>query len=584
MLFNKNRLAKIQAIRRRWETGALKKALQRFGIEKSPSEYFTPLDIENHDFLEKVGFPGEYPFTAGEYPTLVPGGGPQRGGGSLAVGGGLVRAGRYSGYGSSEDLRDYYRYMQSIGQRTGPNVAFDLPTQCGLDSDHAMAQGEVGRTGVAINTLRDFEVIYEAFTGDMDLDKIASNFTINAPANIIMAIYVALAEERGIAPDRLRFTIQNDILKEYIARGTQIFPLLPSMRMTRDSFAYSVKNLPLAHPISICGYHIREAGASRTQTLAWTLGNIVAYIDLGLQAGLDIDVLAPRLSFLNWSGSLEIFHEVALRRAFRRMYASLLRDRYSAKNPRSWMIPEAGGGYAGNYSFTAQRPLNNLARTVVGGIIGGLAGDIPSCEPPYDEPLGLGWSMEAQQLTEDAARILTYETDLCQVRDPLAGSYFIEALTDKIEEEAWQSIKVIEDAGGMVAAIKSGYIRGELMRSIYQTQKEIESGEKVIVGVNKFIGEHEFEVTTQRTMEHPYDPKRRADAEARQIANLMKVKRERDNEQVSIALDRLGEAARDENTNLVYPILEAVKTYASVGEICDVLREVFGTYESEVQY
>jgi methylmalonyl-CoA mutase N-terminal domain/subunit len=289
------------------------------------------------------------------------------------------------------------------------------------------------------------------------------------------------------------------------------------------------------------------------------------------------------LSFLGWSGSLEIFKEVAQRRAFRRMYAHLLKNRFKAKNPRSWMIPAAIGANAGMYTATVQRPLNNLTRSVVGGVIGGLISELPSCDPPYDEALGLGFCIEAQQLQEDAARILTYETDLCRVRDPLAGSYYIEALTDQIEKEAWQIVGKIEKMGGMVEAIKSGYIREELLKSSYQFQKEIESGERVVVGVNKFVGEHEFEVTTKRTIEHPYDPKRRAEAEAKQIANLTKVKKERDNDRVRAALGRVEEEARDEKTNLMPSILEAVKTYASVGEICDTLRKVFGSYESQLE-
>lgn len=580
MLFNKQRLSQIIKRRKLWEEGALKKALARFGAKESPNKYFTPADIKDYDFLEKVGFPGEFPFTAGEYPSMVPGSGPVRGGYHLAGGPGLVRAGRYSGYGSSEDSRDYYQYMQSIGSRTGPNIAFDLPTQCGLDSDDSRAKGEVGRTGVAVDTLRDFEIIYESFTGEMNLDKIASVFTINAMSNVILAMYIALAEKRGVPPSKLRCTLQNDILKEYVARGTQIFPLKPSMRMTRDSFTYTTKDMPLAHPISISGYHIREAGASRVQTLAFALANCITYINLGIEAGLDIDEFAPRLSFLNWSGSLQIFKEVALRRAFRRMYANTLKNRFKAKNPRSWIIGHAEGAWAGCHTMTRERPLNNLTRSVIGGVIGGLLGAMPVCAPPYDEPLGLGWSIEAQQLEEDADRILTYETDLLEARDPLAGSYYVEALTDQIEEEAWQIINKIEEMGGMVKAIEDGYVQKEITNSAYQYQKEIESGARTVVGVNKFVGEHEFEVTVKRTIEHPYIPERRAKAEAKQIANLTKVKQERDNELVKSALKKVEEAARDESCNTIPPILEAVRAYASIGEICSTLSKVFGSFRS----
>ncbi len=578
-MFDRQSLEQMERKRKLWEEGELKRSLKNFGLTKSPNEFCTPLDIKEHDFLRDVGFPGEYPFTAGRYATQVPGSEPVRGGGHVPSGGGLVRTGRYSGYGTAEDSRDYYKYMISRGQTSGPNLAFDLPTQCGFDPDHPMASGEVGRTGVAISTLRDFEVLYEAFVGELDLDKIHSAFTMNPLANVILAMYIALAEQRGIPLNKIRCTPQNDILKEAVARGTQIFPLKHSMRMIRDTIVYGITYMPLMHPISITGYHFREAGASRIQTLAFTLADAIAYVQLGVDAGLDVDKFVPRLSFLNFSGSLELFKEIALRRAARRMWAKITRDRFKAKDARSWIMREVGNNMSGSYTATVERPLNNLTRSVIGGIAAALSGDIPTCQPPYDEPLRLGHSAEAMQLAEDAARILLYEARLCDVIDPLAGSYYVESLTDRTENEAWELIDRIDRKGGMVAAIELGYIEREIAESAYQYQKEVETGERVIVGVNKFVGEDELEVNTNRLVPDPYDPEKRAKAEERQIANLAEVKRQRDNKAVQTTLKRLKEAAQDESVNIIPPLVETVKTYATVGEICDTLKQVFGTYQ-----
>lgn len=578
-MFDKDRLTEIEKRGKEWEEGALKESLKRFGTKENPNKFYTPLDIREFDFLEDVGFPGEYPFTAGKYPTAIPGAEIVKGAAALSAGTVLTRAGRYSGYGAPEDTRDYYKEMALRGWQTGPNLAFHLPTQCGHDSAEPISRGEVGKVGVAVDTLRDFEVIYEAFVGDRDLDKIASNFTINAPANIILAMYIALAEERGISPSKLRGTPQNDILKEFAARGTYIFPPGPSMRMVSDTITYCTQNMPLMNIISICGYHMREAGATRVQSLAFTISNAIAYVQLGVDAGLDVNAFVPRFTFLTFSGSLEMFKEIALRRAARRMWARIMRDRFKAKNPRTWVFRDTGGTMAGYYTMTAQRPLNNLTRAVIGGVAAALSGDIPSCEPPYDEPLGLGWSLEAQQLSEDASRIIFHEARLCDVIDPLAGSYYIEALTDQTEEEAWEIINRIEAMGGSTAAIEKGYIQQEIAKSAYLYQKEIEKGERVVVGVNKFIGENELEVTTTRLVPHPYDPKKRAEAEKRQLANLAEVKRKRNHSKVKTTLRCLEEAAQEEKVNLIPPILEAVKAYATVGEMCGVLRKTFGEYQ-----
>ncbi len=577
-MFDEKYLQRIEQRRKEWEAGTLKKSLERFGVTESPNKFFTPLDIREFDFLNKIGFPGEYPFTAGVYPCSVPGSGPVTGGYHIGGGGGLVRAGRYLGYGTAEDTRDYYQSEITRGRTGGPNIAFDLPTQIGLDSDDPLSEGEVGKTGVALDTLADFETLYEPFQRENNLDNIASNWTINAPAVVILAAYIALAEQRGISPSKLRGTLQNDILKEYAARGTYIFPSRQSLRMTRDVIIYCTEHLPLLNPISISGYHMREAGASSVQTLAFTLSNAIAYVQVGVDAGLSVDSFVNRFTFNTLSGSMEVLKEIGARRASRRMWAKIVRDRFGSKNPRSWLLREAGGFVNGAWTATSQRPLNNLTRAVIGGVAGALAGYMPSVEPPYDEPLGLGWSVEAQQLAEDAARIIQYEAKLTEVTDPLAGSYYIEAITDQIEQQAWDIIKRIDDMGGAVGAIEKGYMQRAIAQNAYEYLKKLESGEEMVVGVNTFTGKQELEVLPNRMVPYPYDPAKQAKAEERQLARLTSVKKARDNAQVKRLLSQLGEAAHDEQVNLMPLIIEAVRFYATIGEICGTLRRVFGEY------
>jgi methylmalonyl-CoA mutase N-terminal domain/subunit len=579
-IFDEKYLQRIEQQRKEWESGTLKKSLERFGVTESPNEFYTPLDVREFDFLEKVGFPGEYPFTAGVYPCQVPGSGPVTGGYHIGGGGGLVRAGRYLGYGTAEDTRDYYQSEIIRGRTGGPNIAFDLATQIGLDSDDPLSQGEVGKAGVAFDTLADFETIYEPFQGENNLDKIASNWTINAPANVVLAAYIALAEQRGIPKSALRGTLQNDIIKEYVARGTYIFPPKQSLRMTRDIIAYCTEHLPLLNPISISGYHMREAGASGVQALAFTLSNAIAYVQLGVDAGLDVDSFINRFTFNTLSGGMEVLKEICARRASRRMWAKIVRERFGSKNPRNWLLREAGGFLTGAWTSTSQRPLNNLTRAVIGGVAGALAGYIPSVEPPYDEPLGLGWSIEAQQLAEDAARIIHYESKLGEVTDPLAGSYYIEAMTDQIEEEAWDLIKKIDEMGGSLGAIESGYMQRSVAQSAYEYQRKLESGEETVVGVNAFTGEQEIEVIPNRLIPYPYDAVKRAEAEEKQIAKVTKIRKQRDNDRVKTVLAQLQEAARDEKVNLMPLTIEAVKAYATIGEICNTLKKVFGEYSS----
>jgi len=422
-------------------------------------------------------------------------------------------------------------------------------------------------------------VIFEAFSGENDIDRTASNFTINAPANILMAMYMALAEKRGISWDKLRATPQNDILKEFVARGTYIFPPRPSMRMFRDSLVFFTQHLPNVNVTSIGGYHIREAGATREQDLAFSMAIGAAYLQEGVNAGLEVDSFASRFSFNAFGGSMEFFKEIAFHRAARRMWARLLKEKFGAKNQRSMTLRIPMTVYPGNFNCTVQRPLNNLVRSVVGGIAGALAGGPPNCYPPYDEPMGLGWSLEAIQLSEDAARILQHEAHLVDVMDPLAGSYYVESLTNQLENAAWAEFDKIQSMGGAVAAIESGYMQREVARSAYERQKRIEEGKELIIGVNCFLGESELEVTTARLVAHPYDPDRREEAERRQIAHLREVKSRRDSKEVSRLLKELKGAAQKEEANLIPHFLECVKAYATLQEMCDVLREVFGEYQ-----
>ena len=572
-------LEKIIERKKKWEESCLVPALKRFKLKESPTKFYTPADIPNFNFLEKVGFPGEYPFTAGPYATNPQAAG-TKGGGLIQSAPGLRRAGRYSGYGTSEDTRDYYLQMRDLGSKAGPNLALDLPTQCGYDSDNPMVKGEVGKVGVAMDSLQDFETLYEAFAGDNDLDKVASNFTINAPANIFIAFYIALAEKRGISMDKLRATPQNDILKEFCARGTFIFPPRPSMRMFRDSVVFFTKNLPGVNINSIGGYHIREAGATREQDLAFSMAIAIAYFKEGVNAGLDIDKFAQKFTFNAFGGSMEFFKEIAFQRAARRMYARALREKFNSKNPRSWIIRMPLYAHIGNTSTFPQRPLNNFARSIVGGIASALSGGPPNVYPPYDEPLGLGWGLEAIQLSEDAGRILQYEAKITEVSDPLAGSYYLEALTDEIEEAAWNELEKIEAIGGAVAAIENGYMIREIARSAHERQNKIEKGEELIVGINCFTDESEIDVRPQQTVAHPYDPEKRQRAEEAQIKKLTELKRSRDNKAVASALKELETAAKKEEVNLMPNFIECAKLYATEQEMCDVLRNVFGEYEA----
>ena len=572
---------KIEKAEKEWREKVLEPRVQRFNLPGSPTRFHSPLALKDFDFLEKVNYPGQYPYTAGNNPFDFWRAYAEEGArlGFRSDWGGAGSVGKYGGFGTASDYRDYLKRMQSLGRKGGPNMAFDLATQCGYDSDSPMAEGEVGRVGVAIDSFRDFQVIYEAYTGELDIDKVPSNFTINAPAAVIIAMYVALAEKRGIPPARLQGTPQNDILKEFIARGTYIYPPGPSLRLFRDTLVFCTEHLPKLNITSMGGYHIREAGATRTQDLAFSMAIAAAYLRAGVEAGLEVDRFAPMFTFNAFGGSMEIYQEIAFQRAARRMYARLLKERFQAKNPRSMLLRQPITAHIGCSSTTLQRTLNNLTRSVVGGLAAGMSGAIPGAFPPFDEPLGLGHSLEAVQLQLDASRILIFEARVADVNDPWAGSYFMESLTDESEQAAWEEFDRIEKMGGAVAAIENGYMPRAVARSAYEKQKRIEKQQDFVVGVNCFTGPNEIEVTINRCVEATYDPELMKTAEARQKAGLAELKRERDGKAVASVLAGLRQRARDPGANLMPNILECVKSEATLQEICDVMREIFGQAE-----
>jgi methylmalonyl-CoA mutase N-terminal domain/subunit len=571
----------IQQAEETWQKQVVEPRVARFQIPASPVRFYSPTSLpEDFDFLGKVGFPGQYPFTAGNRPfeawrALA------EAGARLGVRPeyGASSSGRYSGYGTAEDYRDYLLDLQARGSRSGPNVAFDLATQCGYDSDSDRATGEVGRVGVAVDSIRDFRTLYEPFTGEREIDKVASNFTINAPCCVILAMLVVLAEERGIALDRLRGTPQNDILKEFIARGTQIFPPRPSMRLFRDTLAFCRSQLTAMNVNSIGGYHIREAGATRVQDLAFSMANGIAYLETGVDAGLEVDDFAAKFTFNAFGGSMEVYHEIAFQRAARRIWAHILKERFGATNPRAMMIRQAITAHIGCTSTTLQRPLNNIARSVIGGMAAAMSGGMPSVYPPYDEPLGLGHSRESIQLQMDATRIMIYEAGVADVADPWAGSYFMESLTDEIEAQARTEMERIEGMGGAVAAIENGYMPRAVAQSAYERQKRIEKQEDFVVGVNCFTGENELDLSIEHTGRELYDPDHLRSAEERQLAKLAALKRERSERAVSRSLASLELRAKDPDANVMPALIECVKSEATLQEMCDVMRGVFGEAE-----
>ncbi len=507
---------------------------------------YSPLDLEGTDYLKEVGLPGEYPYTRGVQPTMYRGR--------------FWTMRQYAGFATARESNARYRFLLDQGQ-TGLSVAFDLPTQIGYDSDDEMAIGEVGKVGVAIDSLKDMEILFDR----IPLDKVSTSMTINAPAAVLLAMYMAVGEKQGVSADKLRGTIQNDILKEYSSRGTYIFPPKPSMRIITDIFSFCAENVPYWNTISISGYHIREAGSTAVQEVAFTLANGMAYVKAALEAGLDVDAFGPRLSFF-FNAHLDFLEEISKYRAARRLWANIMKERFGAKDPRSMMIrfhTQTAG-----CTLTAQQPKNNIVRVAFQALSAVLGGTQSLHTNSMDEALCLP-SEAAVETALRTQQLIAYETGVTDTVDPLAGSYYVESLTNEIYDRASEYIRKIDEMGGAVEAVEKGFIQREIQDSAYKYQREIEKDNRVVVGVNRFRVQEEKPTNLLRV-----DPAVREE----QIADLQQLRSERNNEKVTSALARLKEGAKGKD-NLMPLILEAVKEYSTLGEICNVLRDVFGEYQ-----
>lgn len=523
---------------------------ERVGLKHK--NLYTPLDLDGFDYEKDLGFPGEYPYTRGVQPTMYRGR--------------LWTMRMYAGFSTAEESNKRYKYLIANGG-TGLSVAFDLPTQIGYDSDDKMSAGEVGKVGVAIDSLYDMERLFDGIA----LGKVSTSMTINAPASILLAMYIAVAEKQGVPASALRGTIQNDILKEYAARGTYIFPVKPSMRLITDIFEYCSANVPKWNTISISGYHIREAGSTAAQEVAFTIADGIAYIEAALKAGMKIDEFAPRLSFF-WNAHNNVLEEVAKFRASRRIWARILKERFHAENPKSMKLrfhTQTAGSM-----LTAQQPNNNIVRVALQTAAAVMGGTQSLHTNSRDEALALP-TTESVTIALRTQQIVAYESGLADVVDPLGGSYYVEAMTNAIEEEVMQYIKKIDEMGGAVEAIDKGYIQKEIQDSAYAWQMAVESGEKTIVGVNKFTME-----------EPPVTGLLKIDASVgeRKKAQLAKDKENRDQAKVAEELAKLEKAAQTpaegpDHVNLMPVILDCVRAYCTEGEICGVLRKVFGEYK-----
>lgn len=549
---------KLKASVEQWENTTVARITSRFPERKDPftssSGYeiqraYTPLDIDGFDYHEDLGLPGEYPYTRGVQPTMYRGR--------------FWTMRQYAGFASAEESNERYKYLLQQGQ-TGLSVAFDLPTQIGYDSDHPLSQGEVGKVGVAIDSLADMEILFDG----IPLDKVSTSMTINAPAAVLLAMYIAVAEKQGVTPDKLNGTIQNDILKEYIARGTYIFPPKPSMRLITNTFEYCSKEVPDWNTISISGYHIREAGSTAAQEIAFTIADGIAYVEAAIDAGLNVDDFAPRLSFF-FNSHNDLFEEIAKFRAARRLWAKIMKERFKATNPKSMMLrfhTQTAGSM-----LTAQQPDNNIIRVTLQALAAVLGGTQSLHTNSRDEALALP-TEDAVRIALRTQQIIAYESGAGDTIDPLAGSYYIESITNEMEKMAEDYLQRIDDLGGAVVAIEQGYIQKEIQNSAYDWQKEIEDGKRVVIGVNRFTMEEESPKGLLKV-----DPR----VGEMQEEKIRALKEKRDNEEVESTLQALKEAAATEE-NLMPLILNAVKAYATLGEICGVLREVFGEYQASI--
>ncbi|MEW6178543.1 MAG: methylmalonyl-CoA mutase family protein [Chloroflexota bacterium] len=542
----------LESERKRWEEEVLKPLISKYP-ERKP-EFYTPSQIPlprlglpfKCDYLTELGFPGEYPFTRGVQPTMYRGR--------------FWTMRQYAGYATAEESNRRYRYLLQQGQ-TGLSVAFDLPTQIGYDADDPIASGEVGKVGVSISSLRDMEVLFN----EIPLDKVSTSMTINAPAAVLLAMYIAVARRQGVEEKWLRGTIQNDILKEYVARGTYIFPPAPSMRLITDVFQYCGKNVPRWNTISISGYHIREAGSTAVQEVAFTLADAIAYVEAAIQAGLEVDRFADQLSFF-FAAHNNFLEEIAKFRAARRMWARIMRERFHAQDPKSWMLrfhTQTGGS-----TLTAQQPENNIVRVAIQALAAVLGGTQSLHTNSMDEALWLP-TEKSVRVALRTQQIIAYESGVADTVDPLAGSYIIEYLTNEIENRACEYIQKIDAMGGALAAIESGYIQNEIQESAYHYQKAVENKEQIVVGVNAFQIEEKLELEALRV-----DPA----IEQQQRQRLAELRASRDNHKVSELLAQLETAAKG-SENLMPLFITCVENDVTLGEICGVLRRVWGEYE-----
>ncbi|MCS6843513.1 MAG: methylmalonyl-CoA mutase family protein [Caldilineales bacterium] len=558
-MFDPKEVAKIQQETQRWEQTTLQKTLARFPERREEfitassapvKRLYTPADVADLDYLRDLGFPGEYPFTRGVHATMHRGK--------------LWTMRMFAGFGTAEETNERFRYLLSQGQ-TGLSVAFDMPTLYGYDTDAPEALGEFGKCGVAVSSLADMEILFNG----IPMGEVTTSMTINSPAAIIWAMYIAAAEKQGYHRRQLRGTIQNDILKEYIAQKEFLFPPKPSMRLVVDTIEFGVQEMPEWNTISISGYHIREAGSTAAQELAFTLADGFAYVEAALARGLDIDDFAPRLSFF-FNAHNDFFEEIAKYRAARRIWARALREKYGAKNPRSWLMrfhTQTAG-----VTLTAQQPENNIVRVAIQALAAVLGGTQSLHTNSMDEALALP-SEKAVTIALRTQQIIAEESGVANTIDPLAGSFYVEALTNRMEEEANAYFRAIERLGGVIPAIEVGFFQREIAEAAYRYQKEIDEGQRIIVGVNGYAADEPITIPILEMDPHGYE---------RQVARLQRVRAERDNHVVQKTLHRLADAARDETVNLMPPILECVKAYATLGEISDVFREVFGIYHEPV--
>lgn len=557
-MFDKEKLEQLKKSHEEWENTVNTKVVAKRPERKKEFETssgikvkrsYTPVDVENLDYGRDLSNPGDYPYTRGVQPTMYRGK--------------FWTMRQYAGFATAEESNKRYKYLLEQGQ-TGLSVAFDLPTQIGYDSDQALSEGEVGKVGVAIDSLKDMEILFDG----IPLDKVSTSMTINAPASVLLAMYIAVAEKQGVAPNQLSGTIQNDILKEYIARGTYIFPVEPSMRLITNIFEYCSESVPKWNTISISGYHIREAGSTAAQEVAFTLADGIAYVEAAVKAGLDVDEFGPRLSFF-FNSHNEILEEVAKFRAARRLWAKIMKDRFNAKDPRSMMLrfhTQTAG-----CTLTAQQPDNNVVRVAMQTLAAVLGGTQSLHTNSRDEALALP-TEDSVRIALRTQQIVAYESGVTETVDPLAGSYYIESLTDQIEQKAMNYLDKIDELGGAAKAIDRGYIQKEIQDSAYKYQKEIEAGDRIVVGVNKFQVEESAPKGLLKV-----DPK----VGELQKQKLVELRRTRDNVKVNAALEALKNSAKGDD-NLMPLILQAVKEYATLGEICGVLREVFGEYQQSI--